>query len=168
MTTGHTMTVPANTTINIINVGGGKIREEMELDRPPTPPWLRPPSTYKPKGKFAEKLVAAKAASAAVTPPPMAAVAPPTGAPQHLHPKVSVSSTPPLVDVKPDVEKAFEAILRSGSSLDCLAQAAADGGIPRTESALEQLARTASGELQWSFVQFIASLNFQTDLDNSS
>jgi len=130
MTTGPPMTsVPVNATINIINVGG-KVREEMELDRPPTPPWLRPPATYKPKGKFAEKMFA------------KAAVVPPVTLVQN----VSVSTTPPLVDVKSDVEKAMESIQRSGSSLECLAQAASNEheGIPRTESALEQLARTAS------------------------
>ncbi|KAL7541841.1 hypothetical protein ACHAXR_011267 [Thalassiosira sp. AJA248-18] len=101
--------------INIINVSGGKVREEIEMDRPPTPPWLRPPASYKPKGKFAEKLKA----KMVVVPP----------ASQQIMKKVSVSATPPLVEVKSDTD---------------LAQAAANEEIPRTESALEQLARTAS------------------------
>ena len=67
------------------------------------------------------------------------------------------AATPPLVEVKSDTEMAMEAIQRSGSSmrsfsslrsvssLDRLVQAAEE--IPRTESALEQLARTASGKI---------------------
>jgi len=170
MGTGSMMTnvVPSSnhTTFSIVNsVGGGVskvVREEMpELEsnnRPPTPPWLRPPSTYKPKGKFAERMnkangkaaVSANKMPAATT--PVAIAAPPTGivpAPQPMPPphKVSMSSTPPLIDVKPDTEKAMDTMQRSGSSLGQLAQAASDasnGEIPRTESALEQLARTAS------------------------
>ena len=148
---------PISNTINIINIGTAKVvREEIELDRPPTPPWLRPPANYKPKGKFAERLKkkqmaaeaaaartsqaqAAMAAAVAVPQPPPATT---TGPIQ----RVSVSSTPPLVDVKSDTEKAMDAIQRSHSSLDRLAEAAQNNAIPRTESALEQLARTASGE----------------------
>eukprot|EP00581_Thalassiosira_minuscula_P012836 CAMPEP_0183716632 /NCGR_PEP_ID=MMETSP0737-20130205/10467_1 /TAXON_ID=385413 /ORGANISM="Thalassiosira miniscula, Strain CCMP1093" /LENGTH=852 /DNA_ID=CAMNT_0025945925 /DNA_START=136 /DNA_END=2696 /DNA_ORIENTATION=- len=134
-----------NTTINIINVG--KVREEIEFERPPTPPWLRPPSTYSPKGKFAEKTKAAAPVKEDDAPKSVPTPAPaPAGASQL--PKVSVSSTPPLVDVKSDTEKAMEAIQRSSSSLDQLARAASTAAsseeIPRTESALEQLARTAS------------------------
>ena len=112
------------------------------MDRPPTPPWLRPPKSYKPKGKFAEKTaVAAARATVALQPPPQ-----PAPPPQPTQ-KVSVSSTPPLVDVKSDTEKAMEAITRSASSLDRLSTAASkEDTIPRSESALEQLARTASGE----------------------
>ena len=64
--------------------------------------------------------------------------------------QISVSSTPPLVDIKSDTEYAIAAIKRSNSSLgrvsslDRLAEAAEM--LPRTESALEQLARTASGK----------------------
>lgn len=171
MGTGSMMTsvVPSSnhTTFSIVNsVGGGVskvVREEMsELEnnnRPPTPPWLRPPSTYKPKGKFAERMnkangkaaVSANKMSAATA--PVAIAAPPTAnAPLPLQQplpshKVSMSSTPPLIDVKPDTEKAMVTMQRSGSSLGQLTQAASDasnGEIPRTESALEQLARTAS------------------------
>eukprot|EP00578_Thalassiosira_sp_NH16_P031510 CAMPEP_0181078636 /NCGR_PEP_ID=MMETSP1071-20121207/1592_1 /TAXON_ID=35127 /ORGANISM="Thalassiosira sp., Strain NH16" /LENGTH=745 /DNA_ID=CAMNT_0023159965 /DNA_START=457 /DNA_END=2694 /DNA_ORIENTATION=- len=132
MATGAALTaVPANATINIINVGG-KMREELDMERPPTPPWLRPPATYRPKGKFAEKCI--KTESTVAMPPPVA----------QLVPKVTVSSTPPLVDVKSDAEMAMVAMQRSGSSLDQLAKAASNEDIPRTESALEQLARTAS------------------------
>ena len=132
--TGATLaTVPAGAAMNILNVGG-KVREELEIERPPTPPWLRPPATYKPKGKFAEKLVP-KAPEVVVHP-------------THTQ-KVSVSATPPLVDVKSDVEKAMETMQRSVSSLDRLAQAASNEEIPRTESALEQLARTASGKCSY-------------------
>jgi len=187
MTTGPMVTniVPANhATMNIVNVGGGVgkvVREEMaELDnRPPTPPWLRPPSTYKPKGKFAERTnksekgaaaatnkvpaaahVASPAAtSAAVAAPPVAAglaaarrlqvqqPLPPPSIPSVPPPKPSIPSVPPSAHVEPGKSKVTEAIRRSGSSLSQLVQAAnvADGEeIPRTESALEQLARTAS------------------------
>jgi len=149
MTNGAAMTtvVASNATVININIGGNAVRGEMELEnRPPTPPWLRPPSTYKPRGRFAEK------ASACIAPPSASEEESPSS-----EQKVSVSSTPPLIEVKSDTEMAMEAIQRSGSSmrsfsslrsvssLDRLAQAAEE--IPRTESALEQLARTASGKI---------------------
>lgn len=175
---GAVQTVGNSGGMNIISVGGagGMVvgREEMDLvdsARPPTPPWLRPPKNYKPKGKFAERLKAKQqqqgAASAPVLSVPTAAVpaaipavvpaAAPAAGPaysaglQKTH-KTPVSSTPPLVDVKYVTKKVMESIMRSGSSLDCLAKAAASGtssiddgeAMPRTESALEQLARTAS------------------------
>lgn len=124
--------VPPNATISLINIGGGKVRAEFELDRPPTPPWLRPPASYKPKGRFAEKMKA----KTVVIPP---------AATQKTQ-KVSISSTPPPADFKSDTEKAMAALERSACSLDRLARAASSEDIPRTESALEQLARTASGE----------------------
>ena len=146
-------------TINII-------RDEREMDRPPTPPWLRPPKSYKPKGKFAEKTaVAAARATAALQPPPRPA------APPHPTQKVSVSSTPPLVDVKSDAEKAMEAITRSASSLDRLSTAASkEDTIPRSESALEQLARTASGEWLTFIIEcsFLSTILENQDLTRSS
>lgn len=149
LTNGAAMTtvVASNATVINMNIRGNAVRGEMELEnRPPTPPWLRPPSTYKPRGRFAEK------ASACIAPPSASEEEAPS-----TEQKVSVSSTPPLVEVKSDTEMAMEAIQRSGSSmrsfsslrsvssLDRLVQAAEE--IPRTESALEQLARTASGKI---------------------
>ena len=70
--------------------------------------------------------------------------------PMQKQQQISVSSTPPLVDIKSDTEYAIAAIKRSNSSLgrvsslDRLAEAAEM--LPRSESALEQLARTASGK----------------------
>jgi len=202
MATGPMMTsIPVNTAIhNIINIsaGGNVIREEMELERPPTPPWLRPPSTYKPKGKFAEKAEKwkpPKAAAAIVVPPvppppPIAAShlsveMPPNNSNSNnnehtvtgfaaLLPKVSVSSTPPLVDVKSDTEKAMDAISRSGSSLGHLVQAAVIEGMPRTESALEQMPRTESALEQLArtasaakFVEDIVNGDSSLDLDDT-
>ncbi len=163
MTNGAAMTtvVASNAAVINMNVGGSGVGEEtMEPEnRPPTPPWLRPPSTYKPRGRFSQRR-----ASAGIAPPPASEEedeAPPTeqrGA--------SVSSTPPLVEVKSDTETAMEAMRRSGSSmqslsplrsvssLDRLAEAAEE--IPRTESALEQLARTASGKFAFCFFSNIA------------
>lgn len=111
------------------------IREDrIELETKAAPPWLRPPKTYKPKGKFAEKALARHAPKAAVLPT------------RQITQKVSLSSTPPLVDVKSDTEKAMEAIQRSGNSFNHLAKTSNDVEFPRTPSALEHLARTASGE----------------------
>lgn len=120
---------------------------------PPTPPWLRPPKSYKAKGRFVEKenLLAAAAAARSIR---MAAVrpneVPSSSVQQQQRQQISVSSTPPLVDIKSDTEYAIAAIKRSNlslgrvSSLDRLAEAAEM--LPRSESALQQLARTASGK----------------------
>jgi hypothetical protein len=126
-----------------------KVENELE-NRPPPPPWLQPPKSYKAKGRFAEKekLLAAAAAARSVR---MAAVRP-NEVPSSMQKQqqISVSSTPPLVDIKSDTEYAIAAIKRSNSSLgrvsslDRLAEAAEM--LPRSESALEQLARTASGK----------------------
>lgn len=161
MAAGVMVGVPASTSININNVNAGKAQEEMDLERPPTPPWLRPPSTYQPKGIFANKpkRISNEASPAMSLPAPSAA--------PKLLPEVHVSSKPlsdsstppavlaipPLTHANPTTEKMIATIKRSGSSLDCLALAAAaaneehltDGSeLRRTESALEQLARTAS------------------------
>lgn len=184
MTAGPIATgvVPANhATFGIVNggVGGGggggasKVaREELVSDlesRPPTPPWLRPPSTYKPKGNAAERMhkagkttataaadkapTAAASAAAALVPTTANGSAPPSLTSQQPlplpKPKASVPSPSSLVEAKSDTKKGMDSMRRSGSSLGQLAQVASDasiGEIPRTESALEQLARTASGD----------------------
>jgi len=121
-----------------------------KIDTQPTPPWLQPPKTYKPKGKFAEKTALAKAAAtAAARPPPTSR---PTAATTQ---KVTVSSSTPLGDSKSNMEKAMEVITRSGSSLNRLTESTEDSSIPRSESALEQLARTASGKYSMGFVYFV-------------
>ncbi len=107
-----------STTMNMMNIGA-KIVMELENIRPPTPPWLRPPRTYKPKGKFARKCVVS------------------TTVPSSCLPKPTEPSAPAIGNVKFVTEKS---IRKSESSN------VASDGIPRTESALEQLARTASGE----------------------
>jgi hypothetical protein len=139
--TGMATLVASNAAAINMNIGGNGIREDVELEnRPPTPPWLKPPSTYKPRGKFAKK--------AAVGGAPLAFEEESASMPQ----RVSVTSTPPLVEVPSDTEKVMdttrgsEPMLRSVSSLDRLVQAAEE--MPRTESALEQLARTASGKIE--------------------
>lgn len=108
---GATM-IGGPTTMNLINVGGKLDTVDMEM-KPPTPPWLRPPRTYKPKGKFARKLMMNKAAMNALS--------------RYMPQK-------PMTDSMPG---------KRGSGVQT---SMTSDGIPRTESALEQLARTASGE----------------------
>ncbi|KAK1744792.1 hypothetical protein QTG54_004083 [Skeletonema marinoi] len=50
---------------NLMKVGGAaRGVDDLEIDAPPTPPWLKPPTKYKPSGKFAKRLEAkAKAAA---------------------------------------------------------------------------------------------------------
>jgi len=104
-------------TMNMINVGGKLVRDDtMDMEmKPPTPPWLRPPRTYKPKGKFARKLMMNKAAMNALS---------------------RCMPQKPMTDSMP-TGKSRGSVVQSSTAND---------GIPRTESALEQLARTASGE----------------------
>jgi len=143
-----------------------KMENELE-NRPPTPPWLRPPKSYKAKGRFAEKekILAAAAATWSVR---MAAARPnevpsSSSMQKQREQQISVSSTPPLVDIKSDTEYAIAAIKRSNSSLgrvsslDRLAEAAEM--LPRTESALEQLARTASGKRESSHQSIYLSIS---------
>ncbi len=108
----------SSTTVNMMNIGG-KIVMELENIKPPTPPWLRPPRTYKPKGKFARKCVVA------------------TTVPSSCLPNPTDLSAPAVGNVKFVTEKSIRKSELSNVAND---------GIPRTESALEQLARTASGE----------------------
>lgn len=120
---GSTMTSigPNNSaTMNMMSVGGGKLDMEFENNmKPPTPPWLRPPRTYKPKGKFARKAVVA------------------TTVPSECISKPAESAIPSVETAKLTTENSTEKSELSNIASD---------GIPRTESALEQLARTASGE----------------------
>lgn len=137
--TGMTTLVASNAAVMNMNIGGNGTRDDVELEnRPPTPPWLKPPSTYKPRGKFAEK---ASVGGAPLAPDEESES---SSMPQ----RVSVTSTPPLVEVLSDTEmtQGLEPTLRSVSSMDRLVQAAEE--LPRTESALEQLARTASGKIE--------------------
>ena len=135
--------------------------EEIELDRPPTPPWLKPPENYERlKRKVAENSAAVPSAA-----PTEKANNPVTDDAKNnvetsktttsavVNPAASLNSTPDniisetLVDMaKSDTEKVMEAIERSESALEHLSRTASTGTISRTESALEQLARTASGE----------------------
>ena len=106
--------------------------DDLEMDAPPTPPWLRPPAKYKPTGKFAKRLEA-KAKAAAERKAKLAAAAAAATAAQ-----ASASSAAG--------ESKRTQPLKADSSLEQLTRAASNEGVPRTESALEQLARTASGE----------------------
>jgi hypothetical protein len=129
---------------------------EDDIDRPPTPPWLRPPAKYVSSRKIpvhtaqARQYVAPRPTKKPKIAVPMAAptlvgVAPPrpVGVPQ------------PLVEVaKLDTEKVMESLQRSNSGLGQIKTAASQiENIPRSESALEQLARTASGKFIRSVVR---------------
>jgi hypothetical protein len=105
--------------------------DDLELDAPPTPPWLRPPSKYRPTGKFAERLEA-KAKAAAERKAKLAAAAAAAAAAQAS-----------------DEVKKPEAISAAVPPLQQLSRTASSEAIFRTESALEQLARTASGEFKF-------------------
>jgi len=118
---------------NLMKIGGVKGGDDLEMDAPPTPPWLRPPAKYKPTGKFAERLEAkAKAAAERKAKLAAAAAAAATAA------QASASSAAG--------ESKRTQPLKADSSLEQLTRTASNEGVPRTESALEQLARTASGE----------------------
>ena len=119
-------------TLNIINIGGGggKMMDSttMEFDNvKPTPPWLRAPRTYKPKGKFARKFVVATTTT--TVPPPRCMPMPMTTESSSTKSKHGTTKSK-----------------RKSDLTSTTATTAASDGIPRTESALEQLARTASGE----------------------
>ncbi|KAL7517270.1 hypothetical protein ACHAWX_002205 [Stephanocyclus meneghinianus] len=84
------------------------------MDRPPTPPWLKPPAKYQSSRMTRDKLAAMQAAAAT------AAV------------------------VQSDTEKVMESMERSSSALGQPVHTPHVECMSRTESALEQLARTAS------------------------
>lgn len=111
--------------------------DDLELDAPPTPPWLRPPSKYKPTGKFADRLEA-KAKATAERKAKLAAAA---------------AAAAAVTQASDEVKKP-EAIRAAAPPLKQLARAASNEAISRTESALEQLARTASGEFKFVFGDF--------------
>mmetsp|Transcript_25438 Transcript_25438/g.37864 ORF Transcript_25438/g.37864 Transcript_25438/m.37864 type:complete len:743 (+) Transcript_25438:28-2256(+) len=112
---------------NLMKVGGAaRGVDDLEIDSPPTPPWLKPPTKYKPSGKFAKRLEA-KAKAAAERKAKLAAAA-----------AAAAAATKASEEVvkKPEVVKT--------TTLMELARTTSNEGISRTESALEQLARTAS------------------------
>eukprot|EP00984_Skeletonema_dohrnii_P011849 scaffold4756_cov124-Skeletonema_dohrnii-CCMP3373.AAC.4 len=112
---------------NLMKVGGAaRGVDDLEIDAPPTPPWLKPPTKYKPSGKFAKRLEA-KAKAAAERKAKLAAAA-----------AAAAAATKASEEVvkKPEVVKT--------TTLEQLARTTSNEGISRTESALEQLARTAS------------------------
>ncbi len=122
-------------TLNIINIGGGggkMMDTTMEFDNmKPTPPWLRAPRTYKPKGKFARKFVVTTTSTTTTIPPSRC---------MPIMPMTESSSS--SAKSKHGTTKSK----RKSDLTSTTATAVASDGIPRTESALEQLARTASGE----------------------
>jgi len=120
---------------NLMKIGGVKGGDDLEMDAPPTPPWLRPPAKYKPTGKFAERLEA-KAKAAAERKAKLAAAAAAAAAATAAQASASSAAG----------ESKRTQPLKADSSLEQLTRTASNEGVPRTESALEQLARTASGE----------------------
>ena len=127
--------------LNIINFGGGggKMMDSttMEFDNvKPTPPWLRAPRTYKPKGKFARKFVVATTTT--TVPPPRCMPMPMTTESSSTKSKHGTTKSK-----------------RKSDLTSTTASTAACDGIPRTESALEQLARTASGERLLYFITLL-------------
>lgn len=142
---------------------------EMDLDRPPTPPWLKPPANYKSSRRKVTEDMASMSKIVAMTstaPIPSKALPPTTAhannaarddlknTTQAIKGLLSVASPKPakesagaVLESKSHTEKVMEAMQKSESSLEHLARTASSEAIPRTESALEQLARTASGKL---------------------
>lgn len=115
-----------------MKVGGARGVDDLEIDAPPTPPWLKPPTKYKPSGKFAKRLEA-KAKAAAERKAKLAAVA--AAAAAATKASEQVKKQEPVKAARPALEK--------------LAQTTSSEPMPRTESALEQLARTASGKFEF-------------------
>lgn len=113
---------------NLIKVCGSRGVDDLEIDAPPTPPWLKPPTKYKPSGKFAKRLEA-KAKAAAERKAKLAAAA--AAAAAATKASGEVEKQEPVKAVRP------------------AAPTNPSEPIPRTESALEQLARTASGEFEF-------------------
>jgi hypothetical protein len=95
---------------------------EDEIDRPPTPPWLKPPSTYVSKRAPPEKKMRVMAPTPVSYPPP-----------QPTAPTAPKTTT--VTIAKPETENAANTTSKSNSK---------EENIQRSESALEQLARTAS------------------------
>ena len=117
---------------NMMKVGGARVVDELEIEAPPTPPWLKPPTKYKPSGKFAQRLEA-KAKAAAERKAKLAAVA--AAAAAATKATEQIKKQEPVKPARPALEK--------------LARTTSSEAIPRNESALEQLARTASGEFKF-------------------
>ena len=118
---------------NLMKVGGARGMDDLELEAPPTPPWLKPPTKYKPSGKFAKRLEA-KAKAAAERKAKLATAAAAAAAATKASEQVRKPE-----NIKPasrPVEKPAQ-------------KPPSDGGIKRSGSALEQLARTASGKFKF-------------------
>ncbi|KAL3784396.1 hypothetical protein ACHAWO_012942 [Cyclotella atomus] len=113
---------------------------EDDRDRPPTPPWLKPPSTYVSKRPPRNNIPRKKLRVA----PPGVSYQQPLAQPLVAQPATVTSARPTVTIAKLDTEKAMNAISKSTK----------DEPIKRSESALEQLARTASAA---KFVEDIVS-----------
>lgn len=126
---------------NMMKGGGARGVDDLEIDAPPTPPWLKPPTKYKPSGKFAKRLEAKEKAAA------------------ERKAKLAAAAAAAAAATKASEEiKKRESAKASGPPLNQFAATTSPEPITRTESALEQLARTASGELK--FVLGICCLPF--------
>jgi hypothetical protein len=125
--------------------GGARGVDDLEIDAPPTPPWLKPPTKYKPSGKFAKRLEAKEKAAA------------------ERKAKLAAAAAAAAAATKASEEiKKRESAKASGPPLNQFAATTSPEPITRTESALEQLARTASGELK--FVLGICRLPFNASI----
>ena len=112
--------------------GGARGVDDLEIDAPPTPPWLKPPTKYKPSGKFAKRLEAKEKAAA------------------ERKAKLAAAAAAAAAATKASEEiKKRESAKVASPPLDQFATTTPTEPICRTESALEQLARTASGEFEF-------------------
>eukprot|EP00804_Cyclotella_cryptica_P019299 CCRYP_006202-RB/>CCRYP_006202-RB protein AED:0.07 eAED:0.07 QI:240/1/1/1/1/1/4/100/794 len=152
MSTGGVMScIPSSYAMNM-----SKNVIEEEMDRPPTPPWLKPPAKYQSSRMSRDKVAVIQSAAATSAAAAVATTTMTTRTNQYIAPRpkkprviqrVAMPTAPMVVDAaKSDTERVMESMERSSSGLGQVVRTPSSHAesISRTESALEQLARTAS------------------------
>ncbi len=169
ITSGAVVGAPVNMIPNHVKLNGSSnIMDGTDLDRPPTPPWLKPPANYKSsRRKITDDMTALSKPDTmnqggTCPVPPVSATTTNNEStsfvkeqsneckqgPQHATTlKKENESAGSVLEGKSHTEQVMEAMQRSESSQRRLSERASSEGIKKSESALEQLARTASGEL---------------------
>ena len=104
---------------------------EDDRDRPPTPPWLKPPGKYVTKRKYPARKKLRVAMPSVPYQQSVQSVSQPVAA------TTAVRAAPTVTIAKPDSEKVTTGILKTSSKTE-------QQPMKKSESALEQLARTAS------------------------
>jgi len=166
MTSGAVVGAPVNVIPNHMkSIGGNNILDDIDIDRPSTPPWLKPPANYKSSRRKITDDMTSFSKPVTVS-PPGTSPAPPVYATtanndstsiveeksgdckqssQHdTMLKIKSESADSVLEGKSHTEQVMEAMQRSESSQGRLSERASPEGIKKSESALEQLARTAS------------------------